>query len=250
MLTNNSHGGNHNHQSHHQPPAKQHQSKNCAKLKNTYVSSTDIRATNLLTDDSGNNTEENSKNVNKELGREYDDEYDDEDRAFKEIDDLYEYVRSGILPEYLKPATYNETLATASINSRSKIVSQTDVTPSTMPNNSQDHSSPPNQSHLPSSSQEHNHHHHIRNTFHNVNAHHNSLQNQNLVSSVTAVTTTVSGGGNGCVGGGGGGDETRDHSELFDVSTTTNTKKTYKMSQKNSENVSGSSSFRLHKVKG
>lgn len=27
---------------------------------------------------------------------------EDEDRAFKEIDDLYEYVRSGILPEYLK----------------------------------------------------------------------------------------------------------------------------------------------------
>lgn len=42
---------------------------------------------------------------------------DDEDRAFKEIDDLYEYVRSGILPDYLKTTITNETL----LNSRSKL---------------------------------------------------------------------------------------------------------------------------------
>lgn len=157
-------------------------------------------------------------------------------------------MRSGVLPDYLKTTQNSETLGTTTVNSRSKIISQTGTIPPSV-NIIHEHSSP-SAPHVPF--QEHSHHHllnhHNQNLYQNnqnTNSHHNSLQNQNILSSVTAVTTTVSGGG-----GNGGGDETRDHSELFDISTTTNTRKTYKLSQKNSENVSGSSSFRFKKGKG
>lgn len=252
MLTNNSHGGNHNHHPHHQSSGKQQQPKFCMKLKNpqapVYASCKEINANNPFEESTPPGLEENNNKIKNEYN-EYNDEDDDIDRAFKEIDDLYEYVRSGVLPEYLKSANNNETLGTTSINSRSKITPQECAMPSIANNSQQEHSSPALSGNIPSTKELNNNRNMFQNNnnHHHSHHHHHSLQNQNLVSSVTAVTTTVSGGGGNS---GGGGDETRDHSELFDVSTTTNTRKTYKMSHKNSENISGSSSFRLKKEKG
>ena len=212
-----------------------------------------------------------------------DDGADDEDRAFKEIDDLYEYVRSGILPEYLKaqvsvstapapvpaiaqPAHNNntDTITTAMMSSRSKLTANNPANRMT----SSAHQDIGQEHHY---QQHHNHHHHPihhhQPAYHastqNISSHHHyqqqqqqqqqqhhPLHSQHIGSSVTAVTPTVcTGSGTGGVGN--GGDETRDHSELFDVSTATNTRKTFKMSsQKNGENVSGNSSYRIKKGKG
>lgn len=250
MLTNNSHGGNHNlYPSHH----NQNQS---VKQQSNFQSKNKISqgAVNASGNENRENNDKNyyefkspeNKRENDEFYNEFNED-DDEDRAFKEIDDLYEYVRSGVLPDYLKTIQIGETLGMTTVNSRSKIISQTATIPSSA-NVIHEHSSPSSVPQVPF--QEHSDHHliyhHNQNLYQNnqnKNSHHNSLQNQNILSSVTAVTTTVSGGG-------GNGDETRDHSELFDISTTTNTRKTYKLSQKNSENVSGSSSFRYKKGKG
>ena len=192
---------------------------------------------------------------------------DDEDRAFKEIDDLYEYVRSGILPEYLKA---NELLITSrsklnnninsfnnnNNNNNNGIVSNI-IIGSSHENHQQQHQHQNQQIQHQSQQyqqQQQNNHHHQQPQQQQQQYQHQQQQNQqhhhlllsqqhlnHLVSSVTAVTTaTVSA----VV------DDLRDHSELFDVSTTTNTRRTFKMSQKNSENFSGNSSFRVKKGKG
>lgn len=249
VLTNNTHGGNHNHHSHtHNQSRQQQQSKYYMKSKTPqtaiYGSVTEIRTNNNFEDSEAHTEENNNNNENNEVNNENDN--DDEDRAFKEIDDLYEYVRSGVLPEYLKSTHNNEAVYTTTINSRSKIASHTGLAPSSAANLTQEHSSPL-QSHQLSSSQDHHHHnnnHKQHQSFYQTLNNHHHVQSQNVVSSVTAVTTAVSGGN-----GNGGNDETKDHSELFDVSTTTNTRKTYKINQKNSENVSGNSSFRNKKGK-